>query len=127
MKVLVVDDDESILDALSLILKECGYTVETACNKKFIYQKVSVFKPDLILLDVCMSGNDGRQVCFHLKHHIATKNIPIIMISAYPGVEAGALECGAEEFLPKPFETVDLLERIKRYSDKYVDKKHALV
>ena len=115
MKVLVVDDDESILDALFLILTEYGYIVETACSKDIAYQKVRTFKPDLILLDVYMSGNDGPQVCYRLKQNISTRNIPIIMISAYPGVEAHALACGAEEFLPKPFETGELLTRIERY------------
>src|SRR5260370_40129443 len=102
-KILVVDDDENILDAISLVLTDAGYTVETSSKGDQTYKKVTSFKPDLILLDLLMSGNDGRQICETLKHNPESKKIPVVMISAHPTAKKGAMECGADDFLPKPF------------------------
>ena len=119
-KILVVDDDESILDAVSLVLEDEGYRVETIQKGQETYEKVIAFKPDLILLDVLMSGSDGRDICRKLKHNSETKHIPIIMISAHPTAKEGALECGAEEFLAKPFNTDELLKKIERLLHKII-------
>lgn len=119
-KILVVDDDESILDAISLILEEAGYLVHTSPKGEKTYQMVESFHPDLILLDVLMSGKDGRHICHNLKQNDSTKHIPVIMISAHPSAQQGALECGAEDFLAKPFEVEDLLTKVASQLD---DKK----
>src|SRR5581483_822368 len=113
-KILVVDDDEGILDAISLILEDQGYTVKAVIKGSDTYKKVLEFHPDVILLDVLMSGSDGRQICKKLKADSQTKDIPIIMISAHPTAHRSALESGAEDFLAKPFETEELLHRISR-------------
>jgi DNA-binding response OmpR family regulator len=113
-KILVVDDDESILDAICLILEDEGYLVETTTKGQEIYTKIKEFTPDIILLDVLMSGSDGRQICRTLKDDVTTKQIPIVMISAHPSANIGSLECGADDFLAKPFTTDDLLEKITK-------------
>ena len=115
-KILVVDDDESILDAVSLVLEEAGFTVETTPKGDETYPKVTSFNPDLILLDVLMSGNDGRHICKNLKTDDTTKKIPIVMISAHPSAKLDALDCGADAFLAKPFDTVELLSAVSRYT-----------
>lgn len=112
-KILVVDDDEGILDALSLILEEEGYEVETTIKGQETFAKIASFQPALILLDMLLSGNDGRHICRALKADKKTKSIPIIMISAHPNAKAGAIEAGADDFLAKPFEREELLEKIK--------------
>ena len=114
-KVLVVDDDEGILDALSLILEESGYVVSALASGDQTLNKTEQFKPDLILLDVLMSGSDGRTICKLLKNQKRTKSIPIIMISAHPGAAKGSLECGADDFIAKPFDSDDLLNKVERY------------
>ncbi len=119
-KILVVDDDESILDAISLILEEAEYIVDTTFKGEETYKKIKQFKPDVILLDVLMSGHDGRHICKTIKHDTSTKHIPIIMISAHPTAKKGALECGADDFLAKPFETDELLSKIKKYIQKNI-------
>jgi len=70
--------------------------------------------PDLLLLDIWMSGEDGRDICKKLKHTDATKNIPVIMISASRDIKESALESGADDFLAKPFEMNELLEKIEK-------------
>ncbi len=112
-KILVVDDDESILDAITLILEEEKYEVETTPKGEEAYTKTTLFLPDLILLDVLMSGSDGRLICRQLKTDDSTKKIPVIMISAHPSAKNGAFECGAEDFLPKPFDMYQLLGKIQ--------------
>ncbi len=111
-KILVVDDDISILDAVSLILEENGYEVETAFKGDEAYQKALSFNPDVIVLDVLLSGKDGREICKNLKLDEKTKKIPVIMVSAHPGASESTKEVGADFFLAKPFMPDDLLSAV---------------
>jgi DNA-binding response OmpR family regulator len=74
---------------------------------------VHAFEPDLIVLDVLLSGVDGRIICKKLKHSPESKHIPIIMFSAHPGAQKNMKDFGADDFLPKPFESNKLIERIE--------------
>lgn len=114
-KILIVDDDESILDALSLILTDADFTVEATSKGSLTLTTVDRFKPDLILLDVLISGWDGRKICKTLKSMDSTKNIPVIMISAHPSAERSVAECGANDFIAKPFDTNELLYRVCKH------------
>lgn len=114
-KILIVDDDESILDAVSLVLEEEGYDVSVTIKGDEIFEKLEIFKPDAILLDVLMSGKDGREICKKLKKDDKTKGIPIIMISAHPSAKESTLSCGANAFLAKPFDTQELIDMVDRF------------
>ena len=114
-KILVVDDEVSILDAIALILTDEGYEVATIAKGQETYDKVASFTPDIILLDILMSGKDGREICKTLKSDSTTKHIPIIMISAHPSAGANIKSFGANAFLPKPFSTEELLQAIKAH------------
>lgn len=111
-KILVIDDDESILEALSLILEDEGYTIFTTSKGDQTYKKVAACSPDLIILDVLMSGSDGRTICKILKTDDATKTVPILMMSAHPSAKSSVLECGAEAFIAKPFDTEELYKKV---------------
>jgi DNA-binding response OmpR family regulator len=111
-KILIVDDNQDILDALTLMLEDEGYTVASTILAEEVAEKIRMFKPDLILLDVLLSGHDGRDVCKILKQESGSKHIPLIMISAHPSVEDSALVCGADAFLAKPFDISILLETV---------------
>lgn len=113
-KILIADDDPAILDCLQLILEDAEYTVEISSNGDTIV-KIEQFKPDLILLDVWMSGEDGRVICKQLKSKELTRDIPVIMISATSYIEESTRKAGAEDFLPKPFQMEDLLTKVERY------------
>lgn len=119
-RILVVDDDEPITEAVSLILQEEGYEVESVLKSEEIYKNVQSFKPHVILLDVLMSGKDGRQICKQLKNQASTKKIPVIMMSAHPSARSGSVDSGADDFLPKPFESNDLLSLISKYKDSVI-------
>jgi DNA-binding response OmpR family regulator len=113
-RILIADDDPAILDCLQIILEDADYTVEISSNGDTI-PKVHRFHPDLILLDVWMSGEDGRNICRKLKSQTGTRDIPIIMISATSYIEDSTKEAGAEDFLPKPFHMNDLLNKVEQY------------
>jgi DNA-binding response OmpR family regulator len=117
-KILVIDDDFDILEPISLILEEEGYLVETMTKGERSIKKVNEFKPDLILLDMLLSGSDGRKICAKLKGSSKSNRIPIVMMSAHPGAEKESKTCGADSFLAKPFETKDLINIVKEYSTK---------
>lgn len=114
--VMVIDDEESILDAITLVLEDFGHSVHTIFKGDDAQRKIRQFKPDIIFLDILMSGKDGRDICKKIKEDSQIKNIPIVIISAHPSAHKGAMACGANDFLPKPFETKELLEKIEQFT-----------
>lgn len=115
-KVLIVDDDKGILDAISLILEDEGYTPSSISDGNKVLKKLQQFKPDIILLDVLLSGSDGRDICKQLKSDPQTKNIPVVMISAHPTAKLSIKQYGADGFLAKPFEAAELLKAIEKHT-----------
>lgn len=117
-KILVVDDDKGIVDALTLILEDEGYSLKTTLKGDEVFAFTEKFKPDLILLDVLMSGHDGRVICAKLKSDVLTKNIPVIMISAHPAAESSVKQHGADDFIAKPFSAEDLFMKIDKHTSR---------
>ena len=113
--ILIIDDDPDILEPLSLLLEGEGYRVETTTQADQTYGKVEKFRPSVILLDILMSGVDGRTICRKLKEKKATKQIPIIMMSAHPTAQADSNGCGADDFIAKPFDLDTLLTMVKKH------------
>jgi CheY-like chemotaxis protein len=114
-RILVVDDEPDILEFLQVILDEEGYAVVTSDKGEYLEQLHNGGLPDLILVDVLLSGKDGREIVKYLKRQEETKHIPIIMFSAHPSAEETARQAGAEDFLAKPFEIDALLTKIAKY------------
>lgn len=113
-RILIADDNQAILEVMELVLTEGGYEVTTTTDGKKVH-KLAETQPDLILLDIWMSGSDGRDICMKLKHDQKTQNIPIILVSAIKDTEEKAELAGADDFLEKPFEIKDLLEKVAKY------------
>jgi len=114
-KLLVVDDEPDILEFLKVVLEEEGYDVLTSDKGEYLEQLHNGGLPDLILVDVLLSGKDGREIVKHLKSQEETKHIPVIMFSAHPGAKETARAAGAEDFLAKPFEIYELLAKVAHY------------
>lgn len=112
-KILIADDDEGIVDAVTMILEVMGYEVESTYNGGEVISAVEKH-PDLILLDIWMSGYDGRDICKALKSNPELRDIPVLMISASRGIRQSALDSGANDFMEKPFDMDVLLERVDR-------------
>ena len=115
-KILVADDDPSIVDAIQLMLEMDGYDVFTTSDGEVMGQTLD-HGPDVLLLDIWMSGYDGREICKLLKNDIRTKHIPVIMLSATRDIKASAKQAGADDYIAKPFEMADLLEKVKKYAN----------
>lgn len=115
-RILVADDDPAILDAIQIMLEDQGYEVSTSIDGETIY-KMERDYPDMLLLDIWMSGMDGREICRYLKNQESTRDIPIVMISANKDTERMALEVGANGFLEKPFQMDDLLRIVSLHLD----------
>jgi len=114
-RILVVDDEPDILEFLQVILEEEGYVVVTSDKGEYLEQLHNGGLPDLILLDVLLSGKDGRTIVKYLKSQQETKAIPVIMFSAHPNAEATARQAGADDFLEKPFLIDNLLAKIAHF------------
>lgn len=127
LSVLAIEDDPEILEAVGLILRGQGYRtrMENSPEPALLAELASEeYLPDVILLDILLSGFDGRDICRELKSRPATAHIPIIMFSAYPNAEASARKAGADAFLPKPFGWKQLKQALKKILDaKPEDKK----
>lgn len=116
-RILVADDDPGIQDIFKIILESAGYTVEIISNGENILRD-NYIVPDLFLLDKRLSGIDGIDICLHLKSQATTAHIPVIMISANPGIGVLSQEAGADDFIEKPFDIKHLLEMVKAYLEK---------
>lgn len=111
-KILVVDDEPSLRDLMELVLKREKYEVAAAEDGKSALCLVQEFKPDLILLDIMLPDMSGHEVC---KQISAKKRIPTIMLTARQETidKVLGLELGADDYVTKPFELMELLARIK--------------
>jgi DNA-binding response OmpR family regulator len=116
--ILIVDDNADILEALELVLTMEGYNVLRATTKAQVEEIVEKNPPHLIMMDVLLSGEDGRNIARDLKASPNAKNIPVLMMSAHPDVAKTIKESGADDFIPKPFKMDDLLEKLNYYLKK---------
>ncbi|MES2809005.1 MAG: response regulator [Bacteroidota bacterium] len=116
-KIMIADDDPGIVDAIEMLLEFEGYQVTSTVDGATVLDLKDEL-PDLLLLDIWMSGEDGRDICRKFKQVDITKNIPVIMISASRDIKQSALDAGADDFLAKPFEMNDLLKKIKIFTEK---------
>ena len=115
-KILIVDDEADFVKALRLTLEQKGYQIEHSSNGAIGIQLARSILPDLILLDIRMPEMDGYQVCYHLKSHQQTKEIPIIFLTANDDVDCKVkgLELGGVDYVTKPFDFKEILARIQR-------------
>ena len=113
--ILVAEDDLAISKAVTLLLEHAGYAVDPVLEGLDILGRMEKTLPDLLLLDVYMSGADGREICLQLKRNKMMKHIPIIMMTANNDVKKMAKEARADDFIAKPFDMFDLLRKIEKY------------
>jgi DNA-binding response OmpR family regulator len=127
-KILIADDDRDILMLLASRLRANNYEVVTALDCSQAIKKAYSEKPDLILMDIRMPMVGGMRAFSNLKMYSRTENIPVIFITAYPGkeVEQEAREMGAADFIAKPFETNQLLLKIRKVLKLEVDQESSI-
>lgn len=111
-KILIVDDDANICELLRMYLTKDGFDTATAADGEQAIELADRYKPDLILLDIMMPRLDGWQVCRQIRK---TSEVPIIMLTAKGEVfdKILGLELGADDYISKPFDTKEVMARIK--------------
>ncbi len=109
-KILLVDDNEDLLKITQIILKGQGYETFLATSIGEAERKIKIHQPQLLLLDVCIGDEDGRDFCRQLKSNINTSAIHVILMS---GDDCGMEKnCVGDDFLAKPFDFNDLLTKV---------------
>lgn len=112
-KILIVDDNSDILWVVEAVLKRYGFEVVALPRGEDVIPKAKIFGPQLILLDVFLSGIDGIEVCNKLKDNPKTKDIPVIMFSAHTNLADIQKFCKPDDFIAKPFDVNELVSKIQ--------------
>lgn len=112
-KILVVDDDPSILEVIKIILEGANYQVIVNSRPAETIRKVEEEKPDLLLMDIWMSGVDGTDIAKQIRADDKLSSMPIILISAKQDAEKSIGKI-ADDYIEKPFDMDDLLSRVEK-------------
>ena len=112
-KILVADDEQAIRSLLEDFLTTEGYEVILASDGEQALQLAQTEDPQAIIMDIRMPGLDGIEVCKRLKEKEQTKLIPVIIITGFEDNKLDALDTGADDFVNKPFDMVELSIRVK--------------
>ncbi|MBE9486483.1 MAG: response regulator [Desulfuromonadales bacterium] len=119
-KVLIVEDEESLLKLESILLTTKGYLVQGVDNGLDALEAIDKEAPDLVLLDIMLPKMDGFEVCSRIKRNPATKHIPVILLTAKKTPEdlARGQEVGADHYITKPFKSATVMETIELLINK---------
>ena len=113
--IYIVEDDANIREIETIALNNSGHVVEAFENGKTFYERLSVKKPDLVILDIMLPDENGLEILKKFRMKPDTKRIPVIMISAKSTEidRVRGLEMGADDYIPKPFGVMELMARVK--------------
>jgi DNA-binding response OmpR family regulator len=119
-KILIVEDEESLLKLESILLTSKGYDVRGVVNGQAALDAIAEELPDLVLLDIMLPEIDGFEVCRRIKNNPETKHLPVIMLTAKKSREdmAHGEKVGADWYITKPFKSAMVIETIQRFLAK---------
>jgi len=119
-KILIVEDEESLLKLESILLISKGFEVKGVSNGRAALEAVAEEKPDLILLDIMLPEIDGFEVCRRIKSDPSTRHIPVVMLTAKKSREdmVRGEKVGADWYITKPFKSAMVIETIQRFLSK---------
>ena len=114
-RVLIAEDEESIVASLDFLMRQCGYETRIARDGDLAIGCLAEFRPDLVLLDIMLPGRSGFEVCRHIRAEGALAGTRVLMLTAKGGVgeEARGLQAGADDYMTKPFSTRELVSRAR--------------
>ncbi len=119
-RILVADDDPIVLKFLEALLSDAGYEISTAGDGETALEKIREERPDLVILDLVMPYRDGFDICRTVRQSPSTRTLPIVVLSM-KDKESDILRCfeaGADEFVRKPFNALELLARIRKILER---------
>ena len=114
--ILVVEDDPQVARLIALVLKRAGRQCEIVSDGQSAFQKAKELKPSLIFADLTIKGMTGQQLCSALKSHEDTRGIPYVVLSGDSDLAQKARQCGADDYMGKPFEFPDLIRLVDKYA-----------
>ncbi|MFO7983058.1 MAG: response regulator [Desulfuromonadales bacterium] len=119
-KILVVEDEESLLKLESILLTSKGYEVQGVTTGQAALDAIAEEKPDLVLLDIMLPEMDGFEVCRRIKENPQINDLPVVMLTAKKSREdmARGQQVGADWYITKPFKSVNVIETIQRFLNK---------
>ena len=112
-KIVIIDDSQDLLYVLKFFLTQKGYEVEIVTREEELISLFKSFSPDLIIIDIYLQGEDGREICKKLRSHIETKYVCILMFSASAKKLANYKEYGADGYIEKPFGLNEVITKIE--------------
>ena len=118
-KILIVDDEPSIVLSLEFLMEKAGYTVFTAGDSESAMDKARAEKPDLVLLDINLPGRSGFEICQSMRENPEWKDVRIVMLTA-KGRDVDrekGFAMGADDYITKPFSTQEVVDTISRLID----------
>lgn len=115
-QILVLDDSPAIVDSIEMMMELEGLTVAKFYIGSDMLDALNTQpKPDVILMDMWLSGEDGRDICRTIRADENLRDIPVLIMSASRGLEQSALDAGANDFIAKPFDMGDMISRVRTY------------
>jgi len=113
--IYVVEDNPNIREIIEFLLIEELYEVKTCPNTNDFWLQMSKHLPDMVILDIMLPDGNGLDICNTLKRNIKTHDIPVMMMSANNHLNAVKAKCDAEDFINKPFDLNDFVNRVDKY------------
>jgi len=115
-QVLVLDDNPAIVDSIEMMMEFEGLSVSKFYKGSDMLNVLNTqSRPDVILMDMWLSGEDGRDICRQIRTDENLHDLPVIIMSASRGLGQTALDAGANDFIAKPFDMDDMIKRIRTY------------
>jgi len=115
--IILLDDDKDICVMVQAMLNFSGYKVQSLSLPAQLNEVLAGYTPRMLLMDMLLSGTDGRDVCRRLKDDPATSHIKIMMMSAHPDADWSCRQAGADDFIPKPFDMDQFIAKVKSQLD----------
>ena len=117
-RILVLDDDIAVLEAIETALTYEDFEVITIGRTYNIFKSIQEYHPDVILIDFILDGITGGEICKQIKSNPETRHLPVIIISAYNSGTELPYSFGCDHFIPKPFDLAELYRGVNRVLNK---------
>src|SRR3954470_8363937 len=111
-RILILDNDPGMLDVMQDVLHYEGFSVKAISDTDDIFKCITEYTPDLVLLDYILDGINGGELCAQIKKNPLTSHLPVIIMSAYSRVLLSLGNYGCDDFIAKPFDLDDFINRV---------------
>jgi len=111
-RLLILDNDTDLLEVMQEVFVYEGFDVTTIPSTEDILTEINTHKPDVVMLDYILGGMTGGDICHEIKSNETTRDLPVIIVSAYPLASGSLGSFGCDGFIAKPFDITDLIEQV---------------